>query len=63
MCVMLEIGCIVRAFSCGKKVTTDVFFTSEYAQHSNIGSHVFHTVFSIIPWYWQGEFVWQSGAS
>ena len=25
MCVMLEIGCIVRAFSCGKKVTTDVF--------------------------------------
>ena len=22
---MLEIGCIVRAFSCGKKVTTDVF--------------------------------------
>ena len=25
MCVMLEIGCIVRAFSCRKKVTTDVF--------------------------------------
>ena len=22
---MLEIGCIVRAFSCGKKVATDVF--------------------------------------